>query len=160
MRTDRAALVGDAWIVARRRRTVMGTERLVSARQILLRAGIKIVEGCGETFAAMVLGNAAQALKSVLQAFGLRDKAFAAKQDMGMFVLLASGQTTMRKVDGWSPPDHDAQGRQLEPCDQIIDLAARSDSLLPLEIALKQIPTEIATAPIIIPRVSPNGSFY
>jgi len=38
----------------------MGAERLVTLRQILLRIGLEIAEGGGETVAAMLLGRAAQ----------------------------------------------------------------------------------------------------
>ena len=45
---------------------------------------------------------------------------------MLFWALLASGQILMRKVDGW-------QTLAEKPSDQIIDLAACSDSLMPPE---------------------------
>ena len=42
---DRTVLVTDAQIVAGRRHAVMGAERLVALRQILLRFGVEIAEG-------------------------------------------------------------------------------------------------------------------
>jgi hypothetical protein len=54
--------------------------------------------------------------------------------------LLASGQITMRKADGWRSLNE-------RPSDQTIDLAAKLANLVKLEIAQKQIPTKIATAP-------------
>ncbi len=59
---------------------------------------------------------------------------------MLFWALLASGQITMRKVDGW-------RSRNETPSDQTIDLAAYSGNLVMLEIAPKSIPTQIATAP-------------
>ena len=75
----------DAGIVAGRRHAVMGAERLVALRQILLGVGVEIAEGRRETVAAMLLGNAAQRPQGVLQPFRQRDKAFAAEHDMGVF---------------------------------------------------------------------------
>ena len=63
---DRAVLVADAWIVAGRRHAVMGAERFVALRQILLGVGAQITEGRRETVAAMLLGNAAQRPEGVL----------------------------------------------------------------------------------------------
>ena len=47
---------------------------------------------------------------------------------MLFWALLASGQITMRKVDGWKTLAH-------KPSDQPIDLAAGSDNFMKLEIA-------------------------
>ena len=82
---DRAVLVADAGIVAGRRHAVMGAERFVALRQILLGVGAQIAEGRREAVAAMLLGNAAQRPQGVLQPFRQRDKAFAAEHDMGVF---------------------------------------------------------------------------
>src|SRR5277367_6240768 len=57
---DRAVLVADAGIVAGRRHAVMGAERFVALRQILLGVGVEIAEGRRETVASMLLGNAAE----------------------------------------------------------------------------------------------------
>jgi hypothetical protein len=64
---------------------------------------------------------------------------------MTIFLLLL----VLGSAGSW--PDHDAQRGCLakprrKPCDQIIDLAAGSDSVVTLEIAPKQAPTEIVTA--------------
>ena len=82
---DRAVLVADAGIVAGRRHAVMGAERLVARRQILLGVGVEIAEGRREAVAAMLLGNAAQRPQGVLQPFRQRDETFAAEHDMGVF---------------------------------------------------------------------------
>jgi hypothetical protein len=50
---------------------------------------------------------------------------------MLFWALLASGQISMRKVDGW-------QTLATKPIDQPIDLAALSDSVTSLEIPLRQ----------------------
>ena len=63
---DRAVLVADAWIVASRRHAVMGAERFVALRQILLGVGTQITEGRREAVAAMLLGNAAERPQGVL----------------------------------------------------------------------------------------------
>src|SRR5271165_762106 len=86
MRTlDRAVLVGDAGIVARRRHAVMRAQRLVAARQTLRRVGVKIAESGRQAVAAMLLGNAAQGPQGVLQSLGQRHKTFTAEHDMGVF---------------------------------------------------------------------------
>jgi len=59
---------------------------------------------------------------------------------MLFWALLASGQITMPKVDGWRSLND-------KPSDHTIDLAAQSDNLVMLEIAPKSIPTQIATVP-------------
>ena len=63
---DGAVLVADAGIVAGRRHAVMGAERFVALRQILLGVGVEITEGRRETVAAMLIGNAAQRPQGVL----------------------------------------------------------------------------------------------
>ena len=57
---------------------------------------------------------------------------------MLFWALLASGQITMRKVDGW-------QSRAEKPSDQIIDLTACGGNIVTREIAPNSIPTQIAT---------------
>ena len=56
------------------------------------------------------------------------------------WALLASGQITMRKVDGWRSLNE-------RPTNQTIDLAALLDNLVMLEIVSKSIPTQITTPP-------------
>jgi hypothetical protein len=63
---------------------------------------------------------------------------------MLFWALLASRQITMCKADGW-------QRLAEKPRDQIIDLAARFGNLIAPEIAPTSIPTQIATAPIMMP---------
>src|SRR3979490_1025521 len=55
---------------------------------------------------------------------------------MLFWALLASGQITMRKVDGW-------QSLAERPSDQTLVLAARLDNFVTLEIAPNSIPTQI-----------------
>src|SRR5262249_58360411 len=69
-----AILVRDAEIVAGWRHAVMGAERLVALRQILLRVGIEIAEGRRQAVAAMLLGNAAERPQRILQALGQCDE--------------------------------------------------------------------------------------
>ena len=59
---------------------------------------------------------------------------------MLFWALLASGQITMRKIDGW-------QTITTKFIDQPIDLVASSDNLTPPEIASQQIPTNFTTPP-------------
>src|SRR5208282_6607429 len=82
---DRTVLVRDARIVASRRHAVMGAERFVALRQILLGVGAKITESRRETVAAVLLGRATQRPQGVLQPFRQSDKAFAAEHHMGVF---------------------------------------------------------------------------
>jgi hypothetical protein len=74
-----------AGIVARRRHAVMRAQRLVAARQILRRVGVKIAEIGRQAVAAMLPGNAAQEPQGVLQSLGQRHKTFTAEHDMGVF---------------------------------------------------------------------------
>ena len=74
----------DAGVVAGWRHAVMGAERLVAQRQILLGVGIEIAEGGRQAVAAMLLGNAAERPQRILQALGQRDEALAAEHNMGM----------------------------------------------------------------------------
>ena len=67
---------------------------------------------------------------------------------MLFWALLASGQITMRKVDGW-------QSLTQKLADQSIDLAAGPRILIQPETA-NQIPTQIATAPL---QLCENGKF-
>ena len=60
---------------------------------------------------------------------------------MLFWALLAAGQITMRKVDGW-------QTLTEKLADKPIDLAARSNILTPAGDRPNQIPTQIATAPL------------
>ena len=56
---DRAVLVTDAEIVAGRRHAVMGAERLVARRQILLGLGVQITKSGRKAVRAVLLGDAA-----------------------------------------------------------------------------------------------------
>jgi hypothetical protein len=66
------------------RHAVMGAERLIAERQILLGIGIEIAEGGRQAVAAMLLGNAAERPQRILQALGQCDEALAAEDYMGM----------------------------------------------------------------------------
>src|SRR5277367_5115884 len=82
---DRTVLVADARIVAGRRHAVIGAERLVARRQILLRLGAQIAERRRQAVGAVLFGNATERPQRVLQPFGQRDEAFAAEHDMSVF---------------------------------------------------------------------------
>ncbi len=82
---DRAVLMGDAGIVAGGRHAVMGVQVLVTAGEVGLGVALQIAEGRRETVAAMLLGNAAERLQGVLQAFGQRHETLAAEDHMGVF---------------------------------------------------------------------------
>src|SRR5208282_6171601 len=62
----------DAWIVAGRRHAVIGAERFVALRQILLGVGAQITEGRRETVAAILLRNAARRPEGGLKPFRRR----------------------------------------------------------------------------------------
>ena len=81
---DRAVLMREARIVARRRHAVMRAQLLVAPRQVLLRVTIEVAERRRQAVAAMLLRHAAQRPQCVLQALGERHEAFAAEHDMGM----------------------------------------------------------------------------
>ena len=81
---DRAVLVRDAAIVARRRHAVMGAQLLVAPGEVLLGITIEIAERRRQAVAAVLLRYAAQRPQRVLQAFRERHKALAAEHDMGM----------------------------------------------------------------------------
>ena len=59
---------------------------------------------------------------------------------MLFWALLAAGQITMRKIDGWPTLAE-------KPTDPPIDLAALADTFTPPENAPQSIPTSFATAP-------------
>ncbi len=81
---DRAVLVRDATIVARRRHAVMGAQLLVALGEVLLGNTIEIAECRRQAVAAMLFRHAAQRPQRVLQAFRERHKALAAEHHMGM----------------------------------------------------------------------------
>jgi hypothetical protein len=81
---DRAVLVREAAVIARRRHAVMSAQLLVAPRQVLLGATIKVAERCRQTVAAVLFRHAAQRPQRVLQAFRKCHKALATEHDMGM----------------------------------------------------------------------------
>src|SRR5437764_736977 len=81
---DRAVLVGDTAIVARRRHAVMGAQLLIAPGEVLLGLTIEVAERCRQTVAAVLLRHPAQRPQRVLQAFRQRHEALAAEHDMGM----------------------------------------------------------------------------
>src|ERR1700751_360904 len=81
---DRAVLVREAAVIARRRHAVMSAQLLVTPRQVLLGATIKVAERRRQTVAALLFRHAAQRPQRVLQAFRERHKALATENDMGM----------------------------------------------------------------------------
>src|SRR6266571_1682238 len=81
---DRAVLVCDASIVARRRHAVMDAQLLVAPGEVLLCITIEIAERRRQAVAAVLFRHAAQRPQRVLQAFRERHEALAAEHDMGM----------------------------------------------------------------------------
>ena len=81
---DRAVLVRDAGIVARRRHAVMGTQLLVAPGEVLLGVTIEVAERRRQAVAAMLFRHAAERPQRILQAFGERHKTLAAEHHMGM----------------------------------------------------------------------------
>src|SRR5947207_647891 len=81
---DRAVLVGDTAIVARRRHAVIGAQLLIAPGEVLLGLTIEVAERCRQTVAAVLLRHPAQRPQRVLQAFRQRHEALAAEHDMGM----------------------------------------------------------------------------
>ena len=81
---DRAVLVRDAAIVARRRHAVMGAQLLVAAGEVLLGVTIEIAERRRQAVAAVLFRHAAERPQRVLQAFGERHETLAAEHHMGM----------------------------------------------------------------------------
>jgi hypothetical protein len=83
MRTfDAAVLVRDTAVVAGRFHAVVRAQRIVSAGQVLARVVVKIAERRRQAIAAMLARYAAERPQRVLQAFGQRDVALAAQDDM------------------------------------------------------------------------------
>src|SRR5437763_2017967 len=70
---DRAVLVGDTAIVARRRHAVMGAQLLIAPGEVLLGLTIEVAERCRQTVAAVLLRHPAQRPQRVLQAFRQRN---------------------------------------------------------------------------------------
>ena len=81
---DRFILVRQATIVAGRFHAVMGAQRLVAARLILLCVLVEIAEGGRQAVAAVLLRHTAQRPQRVLQAFRERYETFAAEHHMRM----------------------------------------------------------------------------
>lgn len=81
---DRAVLVRDALVVARRRHAITAAQFLVAMRQIDFGVGIEVTEGGRQAVAAMIERRTADLPQRVLQALGQSDEAFAAKDDMGV----------------------------------------------------------------------------
>lgn len=76
---DRAVLVRDALVVARRRHAIMAAQFLVAMPQIDLGVGIEGTERGRQAVAAMVERRTADRPQRVLQALGQSDEAFAGK---------------------------------------------------------------------------------
>src|ERR1700731_2460216 len=81
---DRAVLVCDASIVARRHHAVMGAQLLIAAGEVLLGITIEIAERRRQAVAAVLLWYPTQPPQRVLQAFRERHEALAAKHNMSM----------------------------------------------------------------------------
>ena len=81
---DRAVLMRDADIVARRHHAVMVHQRGVALGDIVARIGGKIAERRREAVAAMLLRRAAERPQGVLQTLGQGGEALSAEHDMGV----------------------------------------------------------------------------
>ncbi len=81
---DRAVLMREAGIVARRRHAVMGAKILVAPRKVIACGAIEIAERGRQAVAAVLFGHAAQRPQGVPQALGERQEALAAEHHMGM----------------------------------------------------------------------------
>jgi hypothetical protein len=79
---DRAVLVRDATIVARRRHAVMGAQLLIAPGEVLLGITIEVAERRRQAVAAVLFRHAAQRPQRVLQAFRQRHEALAAEHNM------------------------------------------------------------------------------
>ena len=81
---DRAILVRDTAIVARRLHAVVGAERLVAVAKVLLDVTLEVGESCREAVGPMLLGHPAELPEGILQATGEGREALAAEDDLGM----------------------------------------------------------------------------
>ena len=81
---DRAVLVGDARIVARRCHPVVRTQRLVALGLIHFSVTVEVAERRRQTVGSVLLGNATQRPQRILQAFGKRHETLAAEHHMRM----------------------------------------------------------------------------
>src|SRR6266516_5595045 len=81
---DRAVLVRDAAIVARRRHAIMGAQLLIAPSEVLLSITIKIAERRRQAVAAVLFRHPTQRPQRVLQAFRERHEALATEHDMSM----------------------------------------------------------------------------
>ena len=82
---DGAVLMGDAFIVACRRHSIMGAKLVVSVCKINLGIGVKVTEGRRQAVASMIKRRVTHRSKGILKPFSQRDKAFSAENDVGMF---------------------------------------------------------------------------
>lgn len=82
---DRAVLMRDAFVVTRRRHSIMGAKLIVSVGEIDLGIGVEVAECRRQAIAAMIKRRTAHRPQGILKPFGQRDKAFPAENDMGMF---------------------------------------------------------------------------
>ena len=62
----------------------MGAQRLVAARQILLRVTVEVAEGGRQAVAAMLQGSPAERPQRILHSLGQRHEALPAEHDMGV----------------------------------------------------------------------------
>ncbi len=106
---DRAVLVGDATIVARRRHAVMGTQLLVTPGEVLLGNAIEVAERRRQTVAAVLFRHAAKRLQRILQAFRERHKTLAAEHHMGILEARERQPEVVEPVIERLTRDHDAK---------------------------------------------------
>jgi hypothetical protein len=130
----------------------LADERLTLRLDLLLRAADSLGEAGGKLFTFTRFPKSqwksirtSNAIERLHEEFKRRIKTqtvlpSAETAAMLFWALLASGQITMRKVDGW-------RSLAEKPSDQIIDLAAWGGNIVTREIAPNSIPTQIATPP-------------
>jgi hypothetical protein len=80
---DRAVLMRDTRIIARRLHAVMGDQLFIAPGQVIAGVAVEIAERRRQTVGPVLLGHAAQCPKRVLQAFGKRHETLAAQDHRG-----------------------------------------------------------------------------
>jgi len=106
---DRAVLMGDAAVVARRLHAVMGAQRVVAKGQILACRLVQVPEGGREAVAAMFARSAAKRPQSILEPFGKGDIALPAEDDMDMREARAGEPEVIKPMVEGQAGDRDVQ---------------------------------------------------
>nr|CAD7035100.1 hypothetical protein RP007_04297 [Rhizobium sp. P007] len=82
---DRAVLMRDTFVVARRGHPIMGAKLIVTVCEIDPGVGIEVAECRRQAVAAMIKRRTTHGPQGILKSFGQRDEAFPAENDMGVF---------------------------------------------------------------------------